>query len=381
MIHKKTISASGVEIAFVSFDVPAADAAGLETALSECDRAMGLQTVVRQTLFLSAGADRKGIEHTVTTAYGGALPATTYAYQPPAEGHAVSCELWAMPAGARVERRGGVSLASSDGVTWAFLGGLETAEGEDLHEGTRRILKKAQELFSRGGGNFNRTVRTWYYIGNILGSDKGSLRYDQANRARNDIYADMWPDLRLSPASTGIGMSTNRLAYEGLTLSGNEAAYEVTWIDNPLQTHPYHYDIDAPLDSKPSFSRGAAVRFGKAALFFISGTASIRESDVVHTDDPDAQTQATIENIATLMGSENLTRNYNYPRGATLDDLVQFRVYVKRPEHVSVVRACCERHFPDVPHAFVLADVCRPECLVEIEGVAAFQLDDAKERE
>ena len=78
------------------------------------------------------------------------------------------------------------------------------------------------------------------------------------------------------------------------------------------------------------------------------------------------------------MGSENLTGNYGFPRGATFEDLMQFRVYVKRPEDVEAVRACCLDRFPDVPHTYLVADICWPECLVEIEGVAAFKLPEGK---
>ena len=111
---------------------------------------------------------------------------------------------------------------------------------------------------------------------------------------------------------------------------------------------------------------------GDAVMFFVSGTASIRGSDVVCLDDPEAQTRITIENIATLMGEDNLVGNYALPRGASLDDMMQYRVYVKRPDDLDVIRDCCRRHLPEVPHAYLVADVCRPECLVEIEGVAAF---------
>jgi hypothetical protein len=46
------------------------------------------------------------------------------------------------------------------------------------------------------------------------------------------------------------------------------------------------------------------------------------------------------------------------------------RVYVKRPEDYARVRAVCEQRLGTVPATYVVADVCRPDLLVEIEGIA-----------
>jgi enamine deaminase RidA (YjgF/YER057c/UK114 family) len=53
-----------------------------------------------------------------------------------------------------------------------------------------------------------------------------------------------------------------------------------------------------------------------------------------------------------------------------LHDLAKIRVYLKRPEDFSACKAICERRFGSVPAIYAVADVCRPELLVEIEGVA-----------
>jgi enamine deaminase RidA (YjgF/YER057c/UK114 family) len=178
----------------------------------------------------------------------------------------------------------------------------------------------------------------------------------------------MWPDLRESPASTGIGMETRRVAFEAMALEADSNEAAVTWIDNPLQTPPYDYEGQGKPSDNPSFSRAAAVRFADNAVLFVSGTASIRGSEVVCVDDLEAQTRATIENISTLIGTENLAR-YGFSQGATLENMQQLRVYVKRREGYDVVRSCCEGHFPGVPCTYLVGDVCRPECLVELEGL------------
>ena len=226
----------------------------------------------------------------------------------------------------------------------------------------------------KGGFEFCQVARTWYYIGDLLGAADSGTRYDRFNQARNEFFGSIWKDLRYSPASTGIGMQTRRVAVEAVVMKGAEGAFQVTWVDNPLQTKPYVYDISVEQKMKPSFSRGAAVTFADWMMFFVSGTASIRKSEVIHVDDVKAQTVATIENIETLFGRENLTGNYGLAKGFTLGDMQQFRVYIKHAEDFEAVREVCRKRMPAAPHSYLLADVCRAQCLVEIEAVAAVEL-------
>jgi hypothetical protein len=60
--------------------------------------------------------------------------------------------------------------------------------------------------------------------------------------------------------------------------------------------------------------------------------------------------------------------------GTTLAGLGLLRVYVKRAEDYPVVRAACEGRLGKLPVTYVVADVCRPDLLVEMEGVGFFPL-------
>ncbi len=266
-------------------------------------------------------------------------------------------------------------MALGSGVQWGFIGGLSTGETNAPYENTLGVLKEAQKGFASAGFDFGQVVRTWYYIGDILGAEAGESRYDGVNRARNEVYKDKWPDLTLSPASTGIGMATRRIGFEAIALRADTPQSGlVTWVNNPLQIAPSEYEIEVDSSRKPSFSRAAAVRLGDAVILFISGTASIRGSDVVFPGDPESQTRTTLENIATLIGRDNLAAHCGLQEGATFEDLQQFRIYVKREQDVDIVRDTCNAMVPDVPCAYLIGDICRPECLMEMEAVIAFKL-------
>ncbi|HRU04690.1 MAG TPA: hypothetical protein P5137_02810 [Candidatus Brocadiia bacterium] len=355
----RTIAIGDAGFTFIKFDLPRpALRARLADALAECDRAAGLGNVLRQTFFVAEGVNPAEIAGVVERGYGRPAPVTSYVRQNPADGHALSCEIWAFTSPYPVHRGARASWVCTPAATWGFVGGAARGgragpSGEDV----RRMLDGAQRGLRLAGLDFAHMVRTWYYIGGLLGPAAQGSRYDEFNAARNAFYKDKWPDLLRTPASTGIGMAPGEVVFDGLVVKPESDNLEISWLDNPLQTPPYLYDIRAEQVRKPSFSRGAAVKLGDAQMTFISGTASIRQSRVLHADDVAAQTETTIENISALLG------------GASLDDLQLLRVYVKRPRDVEIVRDCCRGQLPDAPCAYLIADVCRPDCLVEIEGV------------
>jgi len=364
-IDKTTFSAGALHLTLLNF--VAADAGELGAALAQCNEVVGARNIVRQAFFLRDRADRPAVERTVTEAAGLTRPLTTYVYQPPAAGEMLAAEVWAFAEA--VQQHDNYCVASTGDVRWGFVGGIDSARDAGPYAGVSDILSRSQQLLKRAGFAFEEIVRTWYYIGDILGGPEEQRRYNQVNRARNDFYAGRWSDLRNVPASTGIGMRTNNIAFEALALR-SEQPLNIQWVHNPLQASPYDYETTADREANPSFSRAAAVSLPGATVIFISGTASIRGSTVISPDDAREQTRVTIENIATLIGEDNL-RRFGLERGATLSDLLQYRVYVKRAEDCQTVAAVCKELLPPRPHAAMVADVCRSKFLVEIEGIAA----------
>jgi enamine deaminase RidA (YjgF/YER057c/UK114 family) len=140
-------------------------------------------------------------------------------------------------------------------------------------------------------------------------------------------------------------------------------------MENPRQTSACDYPIQYGLQS-PKFSRAMSVLSRLHATIFVSGTASITASETREVNCAERQTEQTLDNIAALISEENFAEHGSPGFGATLQDLALVRVYVKRQEDYQRVRTVCESRLGEVPTIYAVADVCRPELLVEIEGIA-----------
>ena len=149
-------------------------------------------------------------------------------------------------------------------------------------------------------------------------------------------------------------------------------------LENPRQVAAFDYSHHYGPQS-PKFSRAMALSCGDYATIFISGTASITASETRHIGDAAKQTHETLDNIAALISEENLAAHGLPGLGTSLEGLGLVRVYIKRQEDYAKTRAVCEERFGDLPTIYAVADVCRPELLVEIEGIALSRYDAAPE--
>lgn len=124
--------------------------------------------------------------------------------------------------------------------------------------------------------------------------------------------------------------------------------------------------------SKPSsFSRGMRLDIGNVVILLISGTASIDESGAtVHVGNFRAQCKRTFYNITKLLEAE----------GATWKDVVRTSCYLRdidrdyadfNEERTAFYR---EQGLDPLPASTgIQAKLCRPDLLVEIEGIAMFK--------
>jgi enamine deaminase RidA (YjgF/YER057c/UK114 family) len=127
------------------------------------------------------------------------------------------------------------------------------------------------------------------------------------------------------------------------------------------------YDYDRP----SSFSRALRLEFGNVVVLLISGTASIgANGESLHVGDFRAQMRRTFDNITALLEAE----------GATWKDVVRTTCYLRdmerdyaafNEERTAFYR---EQELDPLPASTgIQAILCRPELLVEIEGIAVFR--------
>ena len=337
--------------------------------------------VTVQTVFLRDARDQGECERAFARFYGSSLPVTNFVLQPPCCGAALAIEAWTIGGkGERVEHFGPQALAVSyDSVRWVYCAGVTAgASVRGVYAQALDALARLRAALTGAGSSFQRVVRTWFYLGGIMEPEAGVRRYQELNRARADFYRDIQFHCsslapkgvrRFYPASTGIGMSGNGLVASCMALETGRDDVSLIPLENPGQTPAYSYDPEHSPQS-PKFSRAVALVLGDYVTTWVSGTASIVDSESRHLGDLEKQTAQTVDNIERLISADNFTSHGLKGAGASLRDLAKIRVYLKRAEDLAKCRAICRQRFGSVPAIYAVADICRPELLVEIEGVA-----------
>ncbi|RTL71404.1 MAG: hypothetical protein EKK41_09805 [Hyphomicrobiales bacterium] len=194
--------------------------------------------------------------------------------------------------------------------------------------------------------------RTWIYVKDL------DTSYLQMVKARQRIFsiAGMGEHSHYI-ASTGIqGSGSDRFgrllldAYSALDLQPGQVSY-LTAPELLCPTRDYNVH----------FERATKVAYADRAHLFVSGTASIdRTGQVVHPGDVARQLDRAIRNVAGLLESGD----------ADLQDLMYLVVYLRDRSDYPMVHARLAQHLPEVPAVYVAGAVCRPQWLVEIEGIA-----------
>ena len=75
---------------------------------------------------------------------------------------------------------------------------------------------------------------------------------------------------------------------------------------------------------------------------------------------------AIVANAEYLVSNENLVR---FGCKAYDLNLLNLRVYIKNAADYDEVKATVDELYPQIPAVYTIADVCRDELLVEIEGI------------
>lgn len=242
------------------------------------------------------------------------------------------------------------------------LHGVAARTGDDNKPGSqsRRMIERAERILRRHGAAYGDTVRTWFYLSDILSW------YDEFNRVRNTKYGEfgLMPDTgdgHLLPASTGIRANLPGKAACALDLLAvvavDNAAPCVERLSNPRQQDAFRYGS--------AFSRSAVVHNAHDDLIEVSGTAAIDEHGrSLYAGDIRSQIHCTLDKVAAL-----LERSH-----ASLEDIQAATVFIKSGKDAEITRqVVAERGLDRLPAVYVVADVCRDELLFEIDAEAVIR--------
>jgi enamine deaminase RidA (YjgF/YER057c/UK114 family) len=391
-----------------TFDEQAADALGAIEAVLREEAAQG--SIVHQTIFLADISHAGRCREIMREFYGPELPATSYIPQPPCGGKLLVVEALGVEQGrgeVKIERVAiervseELVIARHNGLAWVHCTqALPRGDGQPAYDASLGVMRQVCQRLGSVNVGFHQVIRTWFYLGGITDCDEGTNgsmhaaieshrgeryqveRYQEFNRARTDFFSDigLLPGLSAAgsngpayPASTGIGTNGRGIAMSAVALVADRNDIGVVPLESPRQTAACDYAA-AYGPHSPKFSRAMAVTCGTHATIFISGTASICLSQTLHPSHAVQQAEEPLDNIAALISEENVARHGLSGLGTSLAGLALVRVYIKRPQDYQAVRAVCERRLGTLPAVFAFADICRPDLLVEIEGVAFSRL-------
>lgn len=278
-------------------------------------------------------------------------PSVSVAMKPLYGGHV---ETWRVPVAPERGSRDGIDAAWTPRV---LFGRLEFAPEPFETAVTDAYARILRFVSARG---FPHLARVWNYFPDIHARSRGLDRYQRFCAARYEALAAHAPHALAGagglPAASVLGTAQGSCVMYFLAVPAPGRAYE-----NPRQISAYRYPPRyAP--KRPLFARAYALDLGGGPrLVFISGTASIVGHASRHRGDVIAQTQEILRNLEALLAEP----------AATLDALDSLKIYLRDPNDLARVRVLLDALLPPhVQRLYLHAHACRPELLVEIEGIA-----------
>ena len=265
-----------------------------------------------------------------------------------------------------IERHRNYILLKNGACTELITGGIIPDDiNKSTFEQARNIFSGIEKMLNINGFAPSDIYRQWNYIQGITMLNNGSQNYQEFNDARSIFYnKSQWTNGY--PAATGIGVDAGGVMVEVCAIKNYDLNKP---IDNPLQIAAHSYSQNV-LDGKSIalFGEKSTPKFERARLLgntiFISGTAAIKGEESINSNNAVEQTAETMKIMDRLVSKDNI------PTANNGSHYHMLRIYVKYANDVDSVREFMDLHYPTTPKHYLIANVCRPELLVEIEGIA-----------
>ncbi|MBI5365693.1 MAG: hypothetical protein HZA54_01545 [Planctomycetes bacterium] len=218
------------------------------------------------------------------------------------------------------------------------------------------MFRNAGNALRAYGFSYAQVIRTWIYLARLLDW------YGDFNRVRTAHYQREGLSVetpgQVFPASTGIqGHALGAECFMDLfaldTIGCNHVSVQPL-LASARQNRAFRYGS--------AFSRGMSVTTEGRRTVYVSGTASIDPQGATkHVGDAGAQALETLLSVGALLEED----------GGGLADIHAATLYCKTPSVLREVEEAVRLlSLPRLPWVCLLADVCRPELLVELEAVA-----------
>ena len=174
--------------------------------------------------------------------------------------------------------------------------------------------------------------------------------------------------------------ATPQSRYCAATVIGTRAAHGVFYflaarpggvaIENPRQVSAYRYP-PRYADPPPRFARATLKRWRDGCQLHVSGTAAIVGHESTHAGDVAGQFDEIVRNFEALI--EEAARAEPAFAGATLADFSRCAVYLDpradENQFMDAARARLAPRFDTLPWRLFRGEMCRPDLLVEVEGL------------
>lgn len=271
--------------------------------------------------------------------------------QPPLDGTKIALWIYAV---SNVEKEyiNGISKLYHNGYKHYWT--TEKGNSEDsTYQQTVSLLDNSSNILKIESMSIcDNCKRTWLYVNDI------DNHYADVVNGRNDVFdREKLTDQTHYIASTGIFGYTGKrgvnvmldtYSIKGLKVEQTQYLYALSNLNRTSE-----YGV--------RFERGVAIKYGDRTHTFISGTASIDNmGNILYPNDIKKQTQRMWENVEALLAEVDMHLD---------EDVAMMTVYLRDMADYNIVKVLFEKRFPNRPKAIVLAPVCRPGWLIEMECI------------
>ena len=208
---------------------------------------------------------------------------------------------------------------------------------------------------------YGHLLRVWNYVPHINADDAGLERYARFNLGRHEAFSAKGRIIGTdTPAASALGSRGTQLTVYFLA-----AKQPGQLVENPRQTSAFNYPAQYGPRS-PTFARAMLMQSAGEPQLFVSGTSSIVGHATVHAGNAPAQAQETVANLLTVIAQ---AQRAGFDASSAQAHLL-LKAYLRRPADLAMARGCLTKAFGAATTiAYLQADVCRADLLLEVEAV------------